>query len=179
MGFAGRLFCALALSAALHLLHAPAFALEKYQTDMGPTPLDGSNRPNVLGRGSVQATLEGTQFTIQGKFAGLATPATEAHLCVGSVMGGSGPVIGDISATEANAGNISGAMTLTAEQVSALKTGRLYLLLSSQKAPKGNLWGWFQPAHITVGPNVPQHGSWYIPNILQDDGGTIKKKPQG
>jgi hypothetical protein len=165
--------------AACFLVSAPAFAIEKYQTNIGPTPLDGSNRPNVLGRGSVQATLDGTQFTVQGSFAGLATAATDAHLCMGNVMGGVGPVIGDISATQAMDGKISGTMTLTPEQVSGLKSGKIYVLLNSQKAAKGNLWGWFQPAHKTVGPNVPQHGSWYLPNILQDDGGTAKKKPQG
>jgi hypothetical protein len=159
------------------LVSAPAFAIEKFQTNIGPTPLDGSNRVNVLGRGSVLATLDGSQFTVQGSFAGLATPATEAHLCMGNVMGGTGPAIGDVSVTQANDGKISGTVTLTPDQVSALKSGKIYVLLMSQKAAKGNLWGWFQPAHKTVGPNVPQQGSWYIPNILLDDTG--KKKPQG
>ena len=159
------------------LLSVPAFGLEKYQTNIGPTPLDGSNRVNVLGRGSVLATLDGNQFTVQGSFAGLATPATEAHLCMGSVMGGTGPAIGDVNVTQANDGKISGTVTLTPDQVAALKSGKIYVLVSSQKAAKGNLWGWFQPAHKTVGPNVPQQGSWYIPNILLDDTG--KKKPQG
>jgi hypothetical protein len=59
-----------------------------------------------------------------------------------------------------------------------LKKGQIYLLLDSQNAPKGNLWGWFQPAHKTVGPNVPEYGHWYIPSILQDDN-TARKKPQG
>src|SRR6185295_17711591 len=164
-----RFLRALAAPVTCLLLCAPAFGIEKYQTNIGPTPLDGSNRANVLGRGSVQATLDGSQFTIVGGFSGLAAPATEAHLCMGNVMGGIGPVIGDVSVTQANDGKISGTLTLSAEQISALKSGKIYLLLSSQKAAKGNLWGWFQPAHKTVGPNVPQQGNWYIPNILPDD----------
>jgi hypothetical protein len=72
---------------------------------------------------------------------------------------------------------VSGTVTLTPEQVAALKAGKIYLLLDSQKAPKGNLWGWFQPAHKTVGPDVPEHGNWYIPNILQDKN-TPRKTPQ-
>jgi len=172
-----RSLCTLALPIACFLFGTSAFGIEKYQTDIGPTPLDGSNRANVLGRGSVQATLDGAQFALQGSFAGLATPATEAHLYMGNVMGGTGPAIGDVSVTQANDGKISGKVTLTTEQISALKSGRIYVLLNSQKAAKGNLWGWFQPAHKTVGPDVPQQGSWYIPNILQDDTG--KKKPQG
>jgi len=159
-------------------LSAPAFAAESYQTDIGPTPLDGSNRVNVLGRGSVLATLDGQRFTVHGTFAGLATPATQAHLCMGTVMGGIGPAIHEITVTPAQKGQVSGSVSLTTEQVTALKQGKIYLLLASQKAPKGNLWGWFQPAHATVGPNVPQQGNWYIPNILEDDG-TNKKKPQG
>lgn len=156
----------------------PALAAEGYQTDLGPTPLDGSNRANVLGRGFVRATLDGRKFTLQGNFAGLATPATEAHLCVGAVMGGTGPVLYDVTVTPERNGQIAGSVTLTQEQVTALKKGQIYLLLDSQKAPKGNLWGWFQPAHKTVGPNVPEYGHWYIPNILQDDN-TARKKPQG
>jgi hypothetical protein len=156
----------------------PALAAENYQTNIGPTPLDGSNRANVLGRGSVLATLDGSKFTLHGTFAGLATPATDAHLCMGAVMGGTGPAIYDITVTQAQSGQISGSVTLTQEQVTALKAGKIYLLLDSQKAPKGNLWGWFQPAHKTVGPDVPEHGHWYIPNILKDDS-MARKKPQG
>ena len=158
---------------------APAFAIEKYQTDIGPTPLDGSNRVNVLGRGWVLGTLDGQKFKLQGTFAGLATSATGAHLCMGNVMGGTGPAIHEITVTLAQRGEVSGTVMLTAEQVAALKLGKMYVLLDSQKAPKGNLWGWFQPAHQTVGADVPQQGYWYIPNILNDDTGTNKKKPQG
>jgi len=158
---------------------APALAVEGYQTDIGPTPLDGSNRPNVLGRGFVLGTLDGQNFTLQGTFSGLATPATQAHLCMSNVMGGTGPVIHELTVTAAPKGEVSGRVTLTPEQVVALKRGRIYLLLDSQKAPKGNLWGWFQPAHKRAQANVPQQGSWYIPNILLDDTATEKKKPQG
>jgi len=156
----------------------PAFAAN-YQTNIGPTPLDGSNRANILGRGSVLATLDGKKFTLHGTFAGLATPATEAHLCMGNVMGGTGPIIYDVTVSQAQSGEVSGTVMLTPEQIAALKVGKIYVLLDSQKAPKGNLWGWFQPAHMTVGPDVPQQGSWYLPNILNDDNHAAKKKPQG
>ncbi len=166
----------LALLAGLGL-PLPAMAAEKYQTDIGPIPLDGSNRPNVLGRGFVLGTLDGQRFSLHGTFSGLATPATQAHLCLGNVMGGVGPIIHEIVVTPAQKGEVSGSVTLTPEQVAALKQGKIYVLLDSQKAPQGNLWGWFQPAHKTVGPNVPQQGNWYIPNILLEDNN--KKKPQG
>jgi len=123
--------------------------------------------------------FDGQNFTLQGTFSGLATPATQAHLCMSNVMGGTGPVIHELTVTAAPKGEVSGRVTLTPEQVVALKRGRIYLLLDSQKAPKGNLWGWFQPAHKRAQANVPQQGSWYIPNILLDDTATEKKKPQG
>jgi hypothetical protein len=153
-----------------------ASAAENYQTNIGPTPLDGSNRANVLGRGSVLATLDGKNFTLHGSFAGLATPATEAHLCLGNVMGGTGPVIYDVTVTHAQTGQVSGSVAFTPDQVAALKAGKIYLLVDSQKAPKGNLWGWFQPAHKTVSPDVPEEGHWYIPNILNT---VPRKNPQG
>ena len=88
---------------------------------------------------------------------------------MGNVMGGIGPAIGTLKIPQAQSGEISGTFTLTPAQVAGLKVGKLYVMLDSQSAPKGNLWGWFQPAHVTVGPEVPQMDEWYIPNFLTDD----------
>jgi hypothetical protein len=164
------------LVAALFCAAAPAFAADNYQTDIGPTPKNGRQGANVQGRGTVLATLENHTFSLQGKFSGLSSPATEAHLYMGNVMGGTGPSIGDLKIAQAPSGNISGTFTLTPDQVAALKVGKLYVMLNSQSAPTGNLWGWFQPAHITVGPNVPQLGDWYIPNLLNDEKNDPAKK---
>jgi hypothetical protein len=90
-------------------------------------------------------------------------------LHIGNVMGGTGPAIGALKIDQAQSGAISGTFTLTPDQVAALKLGKLYVILDSQSAPNGNLWGWFQPAHITVGPDVPQMDNWYIPNFLNED----------
>jgi CHRD domain len=146
----------------------PAFAADKYQTDIGPTPKNGTEGGKVQGRGTILATLDGTKFTITGKFSGLSSAATDAHLQMGLVMGGTGPSIGDLTIPQAPDGSVSGTFNLTSDQVDALKNGKLYVMLNSQSAPKGNLWGWFQPAHATVGPDVPQMGHWYIPNLLKD-----------
>ena len=67
----------------------PALA-ENYQTTINPTPLATTNRQNVVGLGTVQATLTGNKLSLHGTFAGLATPATDAHLCLSFVMGGPG-----------------------------------------------------------------------------------------
>ena len=164
------------LAAALFSAAAPALAAENYQTDIGPTPKNGTQGANVQGRGTVLATLDNNTFTVQGKFSGLSSPATEARLHMGNVMGGIGPAIGGLKIAQAQSGEISGTFTLTPGQVAALKVGRLYVMLDSQSAPKGNLWGWFQPAHVTVGPDVPQMYDWYIPNFLNDENNDPAKK---
>jgi len=164
------------LVAAIHFAAAPAFAADNYQTDIGPTPKNGSQGANVQGRGTVLATLDNNKFSLQGKFSGLSSPATQARLHIGNVMGGIGPAIGDLKIAQAQSGEISGTFTLTPGQIAALKVGKLYVMLDSQSAPKGNLWGWFQPAHVTVGPDVPQMDYWYIPNFLNDENNDPAKK---
>ncbi|HYJ35995.1 MAG TPA: hypothetical protein VEV64_07555, partial [Rhizomicrobium sp.] len=79
------------LVAAIHFAAAPAFAADNYQTDIGPTPKNGSQGANVQGRGTVLATLDNNKFSLQGKFSGLSSPATQARLHMGNVMGGIGP----------------------------------------------------------------------------------------
>jgi hypothetical protein len=98
---------------------------------------------------------------------------------MGNVMGGTGPTIGALAIPQAQSGDISGVFTLTPDQVAALKSGKLYVILDSQSAPKGNLWGWFQPAHVTVPEGVPQMGQWYIPNLLDHQGDRPANKNNG
>jgi hypothetical protein len=172
----GVIFCAGFCAGFYAAFCNPAFASDKYQTDIGPTPKNGRQGANVQGRGTVLAILDNNKFLLHGKFSGLSSPATEAHLYMGNVMGGIGPAIGDLTIVQAQSGDISGTFTLTSDQVAALKSGKLYVMLNSQSAPKGNLWGWFQPAHVTVAPDVPQMGQWYIPNILNDENKNTPKK---
>ena len=160
------LFRGLLAAAFCVALAAPAWC-ENYQTDIGPTPKNGQEGQRVMGRGSVLATLTGSQFILHGKFSGLAGPATDAQLRMGNVMGGTGPAIGALTISQNPSGDLTGSFTLSSDQIAALKAGKLYVLLNSTTAPKGNLWGWFQPAHVTVGPDVPQTGNWYIPNIIE------------
>ena len=164
------------LVAAIHFAAAPAFAADNYQTDIGPTPKNGSQGATAQGRGTVLATLDNNKFSLQGNFSGLSSPATEARLHIGNVMGGTGPAIGGLKIAQSQSGEISGTFILKPDQIAALKVGKLYVMLDSQSAPKGNLWGWFQPAHVTVGPDVPQMDYWYIPNFLNDENNEQAKK---
>ena len=53
-----------------------------------------------------------------------------------------GAAIGDLTATPATSGSISGSIELGKQQIDDLAAGRLYIQLHSEKAPEGNLWGW-------------------------------------
>jgi hypothetical protein len=61
---------------------------------------------------------------------------------MGVAAGVRGPAIGELTISHAPDGSVSGSATLTAEQVDALRKGKLYIQIASEKAPDGNLWGW-------------------------------------
>ena len=58
-------------------------------------------------------------------------------------MGVRGSSFAELTVSKAPKGTISGSIDLTPEQVQSLKRGQLYIQISSEKAPDGNLWGWF------------------------------------
>ena len=58
-------------------------------------------------------------------------------------MGVRGAPIGELTVSKAMNGTIAGSLDLTPDQVQSLRKGRLYIQISSEKAPDGNLWGWF------------------------------------
>ena len=145
-----------------------AQAAENFQTYLGPAPLTAANRANIQGRGTATATLDGRKLSVSGKFVGLVSQATGAKLHLGLVMGAPGPAIIDLTISPDMSGSVSGEVTLTSAQVAALKSGKLYIQINSQKAPEGNLWGWLEPQHDIPTPGVPQQGNWYMPGLLND-----------
>lgn len=131
---------ALALPASLN-----AQATESYAARLGWVPTTPTDRPNVTGKGSATGTLSGRKLTISGAFEGLAAPATVARLHAGIAKGARGAAIADLTVTQAANGKLSGSVDLTAEQVEALKQGKLYIQVHTQKGvpPDGStLWGW-------------------------------------
>ena len=73
-------------------------------------------------------------------------PATVARLHQGVAKGARGNPIVDLTVVKATGGTLSGSVDLTQAQVDALRQGKLYIQLHSEKgvAPDGsNLWGWF------------------------------------
>jgi hypothetical protein len=102
----------------------------------------------IAGSGSVSATLTGSKLAITGTFEGLRSAATIAQIHKGPVRGVRGPNIFDLTvirSIEPTSGTLSGSIELTPLQVTDLEKGRLYILLHSEKAPDGNLWGWLLP----------------------------------
>jgi hypothetical protein len=133
-----------ALTIALLVLALPAAAQNevRYKVRLAPVPMDIAMRSTVAGSGSATAVLKGTSLTITGTFDGLRSPATTARLHQGPTMGLRGMPFADLTIAKATSGMISGAITVTPEQARALERGRVYLQISSERAPDGNLWGW-------------------------------------
>jgi len=149
----------------------PAVAAD-YQTNLGPMPLDDETKLVIGGRGEAIASSDGKTMTVKGSFNDLLSNATEAHILISPICGVPGKSIFDLDVTKATSGTISGNFKLTGAQATALRSGKLYIQINSEKAPeaypwgpKGTLWGWLFPAHATVGANVPQQDHWFIPQL--------------
>ena len=138
-----------AITAALASSAVPLIAqgAEKFTARLGWVPTAGPNdRVNVTGKGTATGTLTGRKLAISGTFEGLAGPATIARLHQGIAKGARGAAIAELTVTKGASGMLTGSVELTAPQVEALRQGKLYIQLHSEKgvAPDGsNLWGWF------------------------------------
>ena len=117
----------------------------QYRTRLSMVPTDLPMQTTIAGFGAAMAALKGSTLTITGSFTGLKTAATVIHVLRSPKTGMRGTPIGDLTATQATSGTISGSIELTKAQIDDLAAGRLYLQLHSQKAPDGNLWGWLLP----------------------------------
>jgi hypothetical protein len=114
---------------------------ETYKVRLTPVPVDTGMLSTVAGSGSLTAVLGGKKLTISGTFAGLKSPATDAHIHHGP-KAIRGPAILNLPVPSATSGTISASIDLTPEQVEDLKDNSLYIQINSQGAPAGNLWGW-------------------------------------
>lgn len=123
------------------LLTTTAFA-EEFAARLGRVPVDTRTQSSIAGLGHATAELDGNRLVIAGEFAGLLGPATVANLHIGAAVGVRGPVIDSLSVTAGSDGELSGSIRLSASEVAALRSGRLYIQLHSESAPEGNLWGW-------------------------------------
>ena len=146
------------------LAAAPACA-ENFETRLSPSPLTDGTRVNITGEGQVSAILDGTSLTLKGDFQGLAGNATTAELDDGPGIAIPGVKAFALEASQAQDGTITGALTLSARQVAALRAGHLYVQVNSQKAPDGNLTGWLLPQHPHPQQDVPVAGPGFLPQF--------------
>ena len=126
-------------------LGAAAQSPVTYKTRLAPVALDAAMKSTIAGEGSATAVLTGTKLTVNGKFEGLKSAATMAHVHQGTATGVRGAKVLDLTVTKAMEGSVSGTFELTPEQLEALKKGKWYVQIHSEKAPDGNLWGWLLP----------------------------------
>ena len=131
------------LLVALAAVALTANGQETFKARLRPVPVDAALARTIMGSGQATATLTGAKLTVTGTFEGLQSPATTLKIHSGGKMGVRGNAILDLAITKAAAGMLSGSVDLTPAQVEALHTGKLYLQIAAEKAPDGNLWGWF------------------------------------
>jgi hypothetical protein len=173
VSYGSRKRCAgAALAIGLLCICLPAAAAPaggNYETVLGPTPINSVTKGLVTGQGSATATLNGSKLDVRGTFSGLATPATDAHIMMGSGIGIAGTPVLNLTLSSGTDGTIAGSFALSPAQMAALRSGKLYIQVDSQKAPApgGNLWGWLLPEHAKAGQDEPQMGDWFLP---QGDG---------
>lgn len=150
---------------------APAVAAG-YQADLGPMPLDDETKAFIAGRGEATAEVVDGRLVVNGSFRGMPSAATAAHLLISPAIGVPGTKLAALDVTGGGEGTVSGRLVLTRAMRDALRTGRLYIQVDSEKAPpgyswgsKGTLWGWLLPAHARGEQEVPQQGDWFIPQL--------------
>ena len=127
------------------VINALAQSSETFKTRLAPVALDAAMKSTIAGAGTATATLTGTKFTVNGTFDGLKSNATMAHIHQGTAPGVRGAKLLDLTVTKSMAGTFSGSFDLTPDQLDALKKGKWYVQIHSEKAPDGNLWGWLLP----------------------------------
>ena len=140
---------ALAALAAIAATGAVAAADATFTAALGWVPIGGAERNDVAGEGKVTATLSGSKLSIAGSFDGLPAKATAAKLHLGVAKGARGPgggaAIGELRVTAGTSGSVSGDVRLSTDQIEALKAGRLYLQIYSEKGvlpDHSTLFGW-------------------------------------
>jgi hypothetical protein len=124
------------------LLLSSAVLAEDFGGRLGRIPVDNRTQAAVEGIGHATAELDGSRLTIEGEFAGLLGPATVANLHISPAVGVRGPAIHELTVSSMTAGELTGSVRLRADEVAALRAGRLYIQIHSESAPDGNLWGW-------------------------------------
>ena len=91
-----------ALAAAMLFCGSGAMAApEAYMVNMGPVARTNATHFTAVGRGIADVTIDGNKLSIKGTFGGLASPATDAHVCQGVGIGVQGNCSTDLTVDKA------------------------------------------------------------------------------
>ncbi len=141
---------------------------ESFRARLTPLPVNGRSVETITGLGQVRATLSGSRLTVTGSFSGLSTPATAAHLHVGA-PGIPGPVAAALQVSNSTAGDISGTVDLTTDQVTELRAHSLYVQIHTEGNPAGEIRGWiFDTATIGDVPANVEPESRTVADLERD-----------
>jgi len=137
-------FLALVVAA---LIGQPASAQETYRARLSPMPVNAQTVRTITGLGQVRATLDGNRLTITGEYRGMSSAATSAHVHLAAPTM-AGPVAAPLQVMGGQAGQLSGSVTLTADQLAALRNESLYVQVHSERNPNGELRGWIYDTDV-------------------------------
>jgi alcohol dehydrogenase (cytochrome c) len=139
-----------------------------FRARLSPVPVSGQTVRSITGVGQVRATLSGNRLTVTGSYNGMSSAATAAHIHVGA-PGRPGPVLQPLTVSNAAAGDISGTLELTSEQVAALRAHSLYVQIHSEDNPTGELRGWiFDLETIGAVPANLESESLTVADLMRD-----------
>jgi alcohol dehydrogenase (cytochrome c) len=124
-----------------------ASAQETYRARLSPMPVNAQTVRTITGLGQVRATLDGNRLTIAGEYRGMSSPATSAHVHLAAPTM-AGPVAAPLQVTGGQAGQLSGSVTLNADQLAALRNESLYVQVHSERNPNGELRGWIYDTDV-------------------------------
>ena len=116
-------------------------AQEVFRARLSPMPTTPQTVTTILGEGEVILTLSGNSLSVEGNFTGMSSVATGAHIHNGPPAQ-PGPVIHTLEVSQATNGNVRGELSLTDEQVEALRNNEFYIQIHSENNPPGELRGW-------------------------------------
>lgn len=115
-----------------------------FRARLSVVPVDAVTARTTSGTGAVTAALIGSQLFLAGRFEGLSSPATAAHLHR-APKGERGPIAFPLRIVSAPAGAIGGSVELTKDQIEELKKGGYYVQIHTERNPDGELRGWLLP----------------------------------
>jgi len=118
-----------------------------FYTTLSRLPVDFATAGTVAGSGWAGAWMEGGTLTIEGRFEGLISRVTEAHVHRAR-PGLRGPSIAPLEVAPdsgGTSGTFRGTLGLDPELEAALGAGELYVQIHSSTNPDGAVRGWLFP----------------------------------